>query len=52
MKLNQYFDHTQLKPDATEDQIAALCREAKDYGFYSVCVNSSYVSLKMKRQEG
>lgn len=45
MKLNQYFDHTQLKPDATEDQIATLCREAKDYGFYSVCVNSSYVSF-------
>lgn len=45
MKLNQYFDHTLLKADATEAQIEALCSQAKAYGFYSVCVNSSYVSL-------
>lgn len=45
MKLNQYFDHTLLKPDATETQIETLCSQAKTYGFYSVCVNSSYVPL-------
>lgn len=39
------IDHTLLKPDATPDQIAQLCYEARKYGFASVCVNSSYVRL-------
>ncbi len=42
--LNKYFDHTLLKPEATKDQIRALCEEAKKYDFYSVCVNGCYVS--------
>ena len=42
--LNKYFDHTLLKADATADQIDNLCREAMEYDFYSVCVNSSYVA--------
>lgn len=45
MKLNRYFDHTLLKPDATKEQIETLCSQAKAYEFYSVCVNSAYVSL-------
>lgn len=43
MELNKYFDHTLLKPEATYSQIKKLCAEAKEYGFYSVCVNSAYV---------
>jgi deoxyribose-phosphate aldolase len=39
------IDHTLLKPDATEDQIAQLCFEARKYGFASVCVNPSHVKL-------
>lgn len=42
--LNKYFDHTLLKPDATQDQIDKIVEEAKEYDFYSVCVNSSYVA--------
>ena len=42
--LNKYFDHTLLKPEATNDQIDALCSEAREYDFYSVCVNTCYVS--------
>ena len=38
------IDHTLLKPEAVPTQIAALCREALDYSFASVCVNSVYVS--------
>ena len=41
--LNKYIDHTLLKPEATEADIRKLCREAKEYGFYSVCVNGCYV---------
>jgi deoxyribose-phosphate aldolase len=39
------IDHTLLKPDATPDQVAQLCYEAKKYSFASVCVNSSMVRL-------
>ena len=42
--LNKYFDHTLLKPEATSDQIDKIIEEAREYDFYSVCVNSSYVS--------
>ena len=30
MELNRYIDHTLLKADATPEQIAKLCAEAKD----------------------
>ena len=43
MKLNQYIDHTALKPETTLKQIEKLCSEAKEYEFFSVCVNSYYV---------
>ena len=42
--LNKYFDHTLLKPEATNEQIDKLCEEAREYDFYSVCVNTCYVS--------
>ncbi len=44
-KMAGLIDHTLLKPDATKDNIMRLCREAINYGFFSVCVNPSYVSL-------
>ena len=48
MELNRYIDHTLLKADATPEQIAKLCAEAKEYRFASVCVNSCYVPLAAK----
>jgi deoxyribose-phosphate aldolase len=39
------IDHTNLKPQATRDDISALCGEARRYGFASVCVNSYWVPL-------
>jgi deoxyribose-phosphate aldolase len=39
------IDHTLLKPDATQDQIAQLCYEARKHGFAAVCVNPAYVEL-------
>lgn len=44
-KMNQYMDHTVLKAEATEADVKMLCKEAKDYEFYAVCVNSCYVDL-------
>lgn len=43
--LNKYIDHTLLKATATEEDIKNLCNEAKTHQFFSVCVNSCYVSL-------
>ena len=43
--LSHMIDHTLLRPDATQDQIAQLCYEARKCGFVSVCVNPSYVKL-------
>jgi len=39
------IDHTLLKPDATRRDIEALCREAAEYSFASVCVNPTWVPL-------
>ena len=44
-QLAHMIDHTLLKPDATQDEIARLCFEARKHGFASVCVNPSYVRL-------
>jgi len=39
------IDHTLLKPDATENEVRQLCKEAAEYHFASVCVNPSFVKL-------
>jgi len=39
------IDHTLLRPDATQKDIEALCREAAEYTFASVCVNPTWVAL-------
>jgi deoxyribose-phosphate aldolase len=39
------IDHTLLKPDATQAQIAQLCHEARQYSFAAVCVNPTHVKL-------
>ncbi|MDO5155282.1 MAG: deoxyribose-phosphate aldolase [Eubacteriales bacterium] len=41
MEFNKYFDHTILKADATEEDVNVICREALQYQFASVCVNSA-----------
>lgn len=39
------IDHTLLKPEASRRQIEALCDEAAEYRFASVCVNPVWVPL-------
>jgi len=46
--LNEYFDHTILKPNATKAQIRALCEEAKLNHFATVCVNPYWVKEATK----
>ena len=48
----RYVDHTLLKPNATQDEIAKLCEEARQFCFASVCINPSYVALAAQYLRG
>jgi len=50
--LAHLIDHTLLRPEATRSDIEALCREAAEYGFASVCVNPTWVSLCARMLRG
>lgn len=52
MDIAKYIDYTLLKATATPADIEKLCKEALEYGFYSVCVNSGYVSLAEEQLKG
>lgn len=52
MDIAKYIDHTVLAADARKEKIEALCKEAYQHGFASVCVNSCWVSLAAKLLEG
>ncbi|SDT88142.1 deoxyribose-phosphate aldolase [Verrucomicrobium sp. GAS474] len=42
--LNELIDHTLLASTATRHQITHLCDEAREYGFFSVCVNPYWIA--------
>ncbi|MHB0830029.1 deoxyribose-phosphate aldolase [Bacillus licheniformis] len=44
-QIARMIDHTTLKPDTVKSEIEALCKEARVYGFASVCVNPCWVKL-------
>ncbi len=44
----KYIDHSLLLPQATSTEIIKLCSEAKEYGFFAVCVNPVHVRLAVK----
>ncbi|GAC72572.1 deoxyribose-phosphate aldolase [Moesziomyces antarcticus T-34] len=46
------IDHTLLAPNATLDQIEAVCAEAKQYRTATVCVNSSMIPFVAKQLAG
>jgi len=46
------IDHTILKADATREQVIEYCRQARKYGFASVCVNPCHVALVKKELQG
>ncbi|CAH2214040.1 deoxyribose-phosphate aldolase [Tepidibacter aestuarii] len=45
MELAKYIDHTVLKAQTTEGDVKKVCEEAKEYGFFSVCINPSYIEF-------
>ena len=52
MNLAKYIDHTLLKPQADEASIKTLCDEARQYGFFSVCVNPYWVPFCKAQLQG
>jgi deoxyribose-phosphate aldolase len=50
--LAHMIDHTLLRPDASQDQIAQLCYEARKHRFASVCVNPTNVKLCAQLLQG
>lgn len=45
MELNRMIDHTILKPEATEAAVQKNIDEAKEYNFFSVCINPCWVAF-------
>lgn len=50
--LAKHIDHTLLKAEANADAIRKLCHEAKEFGFWSVCVNPCWISLCKEELRG
>ena len=46
------IDHTLLRPDAAKKDVEELCREAAQFGFATVCVNPTWVTLAAERLAG
>lgn len=49
MKLNKMIDHTILKANVTRTEVERVCREALQYDFASVCVNTCHVEFVAKQ---
>lgn len=52
MEFNKYIDHTLLAPDATEEQIDTVIKQAIDNHFHTVMVNPYWVAKVHKALEG
>jgi deoxyribose-phosphate aldolase len=51
-RMAHMIDHTILKAEASHDEIAQLCYEARKYNFASVCINPTNVKLCADLLEG
>src|SRR5688500_2853648 len=45
VQLAAMIDHTLLRPEATADEVIALCEEATDLGVGAVCVSPSHLPI-------
>ena len=46
------IDHTVLKAFSSKEDVIKVCDEAKEYGFFSVCINPTHIELAKKELEG
>jgi len=52
LNMASYIDHTLLKPEAGAKELEKLCKEALEFHFATVCVNSSNIAYVAKLLEG
>ena len=52
MPIENYIEHTLLKPEATHEGIINLCREAQEAELFAVCVNPWNVALAKETLKG
>lgn len=52
MEINRLIDHTLLRPEATDYDVERLCAEAREYDFFSACVNTHFVPLVAEELSG
>lgn len=52
LAVNQYIDHTILKPTCLLADIQKLCEEAKQYQFAAVCVPPNFIKLAKELVKG
>ncbi|QUH20967.1 deoxyribose-phosphate aldolase [Alkaliphilus sp. B6464] len=52
MNIAKYIDHTLLKPETKKDEIKKICEEAREHGFFSVCVNGVNVAFAYEQLKG
>lgn len=50
--LAKMIDHTKLKADTTQAEIATLTSEAKEHGFWSVCINPVWIPFAKEELAG
>jgi len=48
----KFIDHTNIKKNATEEDVKASCIEAKKYNFRGLCVNPQWTKLTRKELKG
>ena len=52
MDIAKIIDHTNLRANATAEDIKKTCQEAKEFGFRSVCINPRWVRLAKEELQG
>jgi len=46
------IDHTVLKAFSSKEDVIKVCKEAKEHGFFSVCINPTHIELAKQELEG
>jgi deoxyribose-phosphate aldolase len=48
----RFIDHTNISPEASENEIKGTCQEAKEWGFRGVCVNPQWIKVASQELNG
>lgn len=46
------IDHTVLKAFSSKEDVIKVCKEAKEHGFFSVCINPTHIEIAKQELEG